>query len=53
MTVHQNFVGGNIRVKEKTEDTYILGNELRDSVEDWFYWAFCIEGAENRLLVRL
>lgn len=48
MTVPQNFVGGNIGVKEKTEDTYILGNELRDSVEDWFYWAFCIEGAENR-----
>ncbi len=53
MTVHRNFVGGNIVVKEKTEDTYILGNELRDSVEDWFYWAFCIEGAEKRLLVWL
>lgn len=47
MRIHQNFVGGNIAVKEEKEGGFVLGNELRDTTEDWFYWAFCIEGAEG------
>lgn len=50
MLIHQNFIGGNISIKEIKGDTFVLENELRDTTEDWFYWAFCIEGAENRTL---
>ena len=50
MVIHQNFIGGNISVKEIDGDTVILENELRDTTGDWFYWAFCVEGAENRTL---
>ena len=48
MTIHQNFIGGNIHVKEITENTVVLENELRDTVQDWFYWAFCVEGAQGK-----
>lgn len=50
MLIHKNFVGGNIVVKEQFGDTFVLENELRDTAEDWFYWAFCVEGAENKTL---
>ena len=49
--IHNNFRGGNISVVSQTETDVFLENELRDtgdSVTDWFYWAFCIEGAENK-----
>ena len=48
MKIHQDFVGGNIHVKERIGNTFVLENELRDTKGDWFYWAFCIEGAENK-----
>ncbi len=47
--IHRDFIGGNIRVKSIDGDVITLENELRDSSE-WFYWAFCIEGAEGREL---
>ena len=47
--IHRDFIGGNIRVKSIDSDEITLENELRDSNE-WFYWAFCIEGAEGREL---
>lgn len=50
MLIHQNFIGGNISVKEIDGSTVVLENELRDTTENWFYWAFCIEGAENRTI---
>ena len=50
MNIHGNFVGGNISVKEITEGTVVLENELRDTEGDWFYWAFCVEGAIGRTL---
>ena len=50
ISIHNNFVGGNIRVKELTGDTVVLENELRDTEGTWFYWAFCVEGAEGRTL---
>ena len=50
MHIHQNFVGGNIVIKEQTLNTFVLENELRDTTEDWFYWAFCVENAENKTL---
>lgn len=50
MIIHKNFVGGNIEVVKAEDDRIILKNELRDTGEDWFYWAFCVEGAAGRTL---
>lgn len=50
MLIHNNFIGGNIKVvSQKGNDVY-LENELRDTTTDWFYWAFCVEGAQNLVL---
>lgn len=48
MKIHNCFTGGNIRVIKTTDDEVFLENELRDTEGDWFYWAFCVEGAENK-----
>ena len=50
MKIHENFVGGNIRVLRVEGDVVSLDNDLRDTQGDWFYWAFCVEGAEGRTL---
>ena len=50
MIIHQNFIGGNIKVVKQEGNTVYLENELRDTVGDWFYWAFCIEGAQGQTL---
>ena len=50
MKIHENFMGGNIRVMKKEGDTIELDNNLRDTIHDWFYWAFCVEGAAGRTL---
>lgn len=50
MKIHQNFTGGNIRVTSIQENHIYLENELRDTQGDWFYWAFCVEGAEGQTL---
>ena len=47
MIIHKDFPGGNIHVVEQTGSEVILENELRDTTGDWFYWAFCVENAEN------
>ena len=46
--IHNEFTGGNIRIKEEGENCFVLENELRDTEGTWFYWAFCVEGAEGR-----
>lgn len=48
MKIHNEFIGGNILVKEVKGNDIYLKNELRDTLTDWFYWAFCIEGAQGR-----
>ena len=48
MKIHDNFTGGNIRIEQKTGDVFYLNNALRDTTEDWFYWAFCAEEAQGR-----
>lgn len=50
MIIHKNFAGGNIQVVGESGDDIYLKNELRDTGEDWFYWAFCVENAENKTL---
>lgn len=50
MNIHASFTGGNIRIlKIDGADVYVQ-NEIRDTMEDWFYWAFCVEGAEGQTL---
>lgn len=35
----------------RNENGYVLKNEMRDSGgDDWFYWAFCAEGAAGKEL---
>jgi len=50
MKIHQQFTGGNIRILSHQGNTVALENELRDTAEDWFYWAFCVEDAQNTTL---
>jgi len=48
MNIHSNFLGGNITVTKQNKQEVYLENQLRDSSVDWFYWAFCVEGAEGK-----
>ncbi len=50
MLIHNKFVGGNIVVERQDGNHIYLNNELRDTPTDWFYWAFCIEGAQGQEL---
>ncbi len=50
MRIHTEFTGGNIAVKCQNSNEIFLENELRDTTEDWFYWAFCVEDAENKTI---
>lgn len=50
LKITNDFPGGNIEVAEICENEVILKNELRDTAGDWFYWAFCIEGAEGKTI---
>ena len=48
MIIHKNFVGGNIKVVLQNDNDVYLENELRTTTSDWFYWAFCVEGAQGK-----
>lgn len=48
--ITNDFVGGNVVVVGEVKDQYFLKNEIRDTVDDWFYWAFAVKGAEGRKL---
>ena len=50
MRIHRDFIGGNIKVIKAEGAEIFVGNELRDTMEDWFYWAFCVEGAQGSTL---
>jgi len=50
MKIHGNFTGGNIHVLKINGTDIYVQNELRDTVGDWFYWAFCVEGAQGQTL---
>jgi hypothetical protein len=50
MNIHEKFIGGNIKITKICGSDIYLENQIRDSSEDWFYWAFCIEGAEGKKL---
>ena len=50
MRIHADFTGGNIVVGAIEGDTVYVERDLRDTEGDWFYWAFCAEGAAGRTL---
>lgn len=50
MNIHANFTGGNIRILRIDGSHVYMQNEIRDTMEDWFYWAFCVEGAQGTTL---
>ena len=50
MNIHADFTGGNIEVIRITGTDIFLKNQIRDTMEDWFYWAFCVEGAQGKTL---
>ncbi len=50
MLIHNKFPGGNISVLKTEGNTVHIERELRDTEGDWFYWAFCVEGAGGRTI---
>lgn len=48
MRIHGDFTGGNIEVVDIRGTQVYLKNQIRDTMEDWFYWAFCVEGAQGK-----
>ncbi len=48
MRIDRDFPGGNIRVISVEGDAVRLENELRDTTQDWFYWAFHVTGCAGR-----
>lgn len=50
MIINKNFVSANIAVKRIIDDTVYLENQIRDTTEDWFYWAFKVENAAGRTI---
>ena len=46
--IKKDFIGGNISVVSQSVSDVYLENELRDTNGDWFYWAFCVEGAQGK-----
>ena len=50
MKIHSDYLGGNVTVLRIEDSTVYLQNELRDTTTDWFFWSFCVEGAEGRTL---
>jgi len=50
MNIHCDFIGGNITVTNQSGTDVYLENQIRDTTEDWFYWAFCVEGAQGQTI---
>lgn len=50
MRIHADFPGGNIQVLSVTGDVVRVAPDPRDTPIDWFYWSFCVEGAQGRTL---
>lgn len=50
MKISAAHAGGNIVVRGIDGDCVYVEPELRDTDHDWFYWNFCVEGAQGRTL---
>ena len=49
-SVSTNFEGGNAVIKKIEGNTIYLDSDLRDTTEDWFYWAVCVMGAAGQTI---
>jgi hypothetical protein len=47
MKIKTDFPGANIDVLEVGPDSVRVLPQLRDTTTEWFYWAFCVEGAQG------
>ncbi|MBR0142879.1 MAG: hypothetical protein IJM21_01725 [Clostridia bacterium] len=45
MRIRTDFPGGNIVLQGIEGDTVFVERDLRDTEDDWFYWAFAVEDA--------
>ena len=50
MYISCGHVGGNVRVQGIVGDTVYIAPDLRDTNDPWFYWNFCVRGAQGRTL---
>lgn len=50
MRITKDHIGGNIEVRAIEGNHVYVAAELRDTNDDWFYWNFCVEGAQNETL---
>ncbi len=48
MIISKDFPGGNISVISVDGDRVLLANEIRDTTQDWFYWAFHVTGCAGK-----
>lgn len=48
--ISTDFPGGNAVIQKIEGNTIYLDSDLRDTTEDWFYWAICVSGAEGQTL---
>ncbi len=46
--IANDFEGANIRILELGESAARVAVELRDTVDDWFFWCFRVDGAEGK-----
>ena len=47
-TISTDFCGGNAQILSITEDTVTFIPDIRDTEGEWFYWAFCVRGAQGK-----
>lgn len=50
LEVSNKFEGGNIEVISVNDGKIVLRRELRDTNGEWFYWAFCVRGAQGKTI---
>lgn len=48
--VTSDFEGGNAKIINISDDKVILEVELRDTIEDWFFWCFKVCGAQGKTI---
>lgn len=48
MVIKTDFTGANIEVVRIDKQTVKVTPQIRDTTVDWFYWAFCVEGAQGQ-----
>ncbi len=50
MLITSDFEGGNAKIISVTDDRVILDVELRDTIDDWFFWCFKVCGAQGKTI---